>query len=174
MAFVFGGIYLHQTFTECVSYQYAYFNVSICQIWLQAKERPLILFRFLGIFTHKCCISTKLSQIVYLMNINILIRHHARCYCTSGFLTYTGLKFNESLEKLYINNLILLCLKLGQKLFTDISRVSNVFALKLCLDSQALFKNRPTLHTDTNIIILKAQLSKKPPKNHPFSLNCHQ
>ena len=60
--FVFGRIYLHQTFTECVlnqytltftecvSNQWTYFDISTCQMWLQVMERSLILLRFLG-----CC-----------------------------------------------------------------------------------------------------------------------
>ena len=31
-AFVFGNTYFHKTFTECVSNQYANFDVSICQM----------------------------------------------------------------------------------------------------------------------------------------------
>ena len=77
--FAFDSTYLHQTFTECVSNQYTHFNVSTCQMWLQVIEHFLILLRFfLGIFIYlfdnhsclNCCISTKPSQIVSLINVH--------------------------------------------------------------------------------------------------------
>ena len=44
------------------------FDISICHMWLQVMERPLILLRFFWIFSYiiiddclMCCISTKLS-----------------------------------------------------------------------------------------------------------------
>ena len=46
VTFVFGSTYLHQTFTECVSNQYTYFNIFICQMFLQVMERSLIWLRF--------------------------------------------------------------------------------------------------------------------------------
>ena len=46
----------------------------------------LTLLRFLGIFIHnsclKCSIFIKLSQIVCLVNVHILIYHHANCDCS--------------------------------------------------------------------------------------------
>ena len=49
-AFVFSNIYLHQTFIDCVSYQYRYFDTFIGQMWQQVKENSLLAF--LGIFIH--------------------------------------------------------------------------------------------------------------------------
>ena len=34
-AFVSELLYLHKTFTSCMSYQYAHFGLSTCQMWLQ-------------------------------------------------------------------------------------------------------------------------------------------
>ena len=82
--FVFGKVYLHQTFTNYVFNQYIYFDMSICQIWLQIMKRPLILLHFLVIFKDnwnnnsslKCFIFTKLSQIVCLINSHILVNRY--------------------------------------------------------------------------------------------------
>ena len=67
--FVFGNTYFHQTVTECVSNQYAQFDILTYQMSLQVMECPLILKRFFFIFSClNCYISTKLSQIVSLIN----------------------------------------------------------------------------------------------------------
>ena len=50
--FVFGSIYLHQSFPKFVSKQHTHFDILTCQMWLQVMERHLILLRFLGIFIH--------------------------------------------------------------------------------------------------------------------------
>ena len=46
-AFAFGSTYLHQTFTKSVSNQYTHYDISICQMWLEIMEGPLILLRSL-------------------------------------------------------------------------------------------------------------------------------
>ena len=35
-------LYLHQTFTDCVSYQFTHSRMSTCQMWLQIMEDSLI------------------------------------------------------------------------------------------------------------------------------------
>ena len=78
-------LYLHQSFTYCVSNQYANTNISTCQMWLYVMECFLILLRFFANFAHnwrisclKFCIFTKLSRIVSLISTHILICSHAR------------------------------------------------------------------------------------------------
>ena len=39
-------LYLHQTFTDCVSNQYTYVNILSCQMWMQV----MVLFPFFGNF----------------------------------------------------------------------------------------------------------------------------
>ena len=64
-------------------------NSTICQMWLQIMECPLILLRFFWEFSyiineHSCLkyfIFTKHSQIVYLMNVYILVCQHAKYDC---------------------------------------------------------------------------------------------
>ena len=41
---------LYQTFTDFVSNQYTYFDISTCQMWLEVIECRLILMRFFGHF----------------------------------------------------------------------------------------------------------------------------
>ena len=73
--------YLHQTFTEFISNQYTDINLSIYQVWLQVMEHLLILLRFYLEFSYiideySClnyCITNKLSEIVCLINVQILI-----------------------------------------------------------------------------------------------------
>ena len=45
-AFVFGSIYLYQTFTKYMSNQYTYFHILTYPMWLQVMERLLILLCF--------------------------------------------------------------------------------------------------------------------------------
>ena len=41
--FTFGSIYLYQTFTECLSDKYTYFDKMTWQMWVKVMERPMIL-----------------------------------------------------------------------------------------------------------------------------------
>ena len=80
---LFGVLYPHQTFTECVSNQYTPFGVSIYQMWLQVMERLLILFRFFGHYAHNWVKFIKyLHQTtipcVFDKNINILVWQNVR------------------------------------------------------------------------------------------------
>ena len=82
VAFTFGSIYLHQTFTECVSNQYAQYWHARCdrKLW-----KAIWFFSVLWVFSYiiydysclKCCIFTKLSQIVW--KFHILVCQHAKC-----------------------------------------------------------------------------------------------
>ena len=71
----------------CILYEYKYFVIMKCQIWLHAMERLLILLCFFGLFLYiiddfsflKYCILTKFSLIVCLINTHILIYWYARC-----------------------------------------------------------------------------------------------
>ena len=82
-AFAFGSTYLDQTFTECI-YMFWYINIPeltasygiflwfYCVFWS---------FSYI-IIDHSClncCISTKLSRIMHLINTHILICWYARC-----------------------------------------------------------------------------------------------
>ena len=85
---MFGNTYLHLTFTECVSNQNTYFDVWPCQMLLQVIEGRLVLLNFKE-FSYKIdensclkyCIYTQLSQNVCLINVHILVSHHAKCDC---------------------------------------------------------------------------------------------
>ena len=70
-AFVFGSIYLYQTFTDHVSNQYPHFDTWICQMWLQAMEDLLILYIFFWKRQFlKHCTIIKLSQTVQQFEIH--------------------------------------------------------------------------------------------------------
>ena len=80
-------LYLHQTFTDCVSNQYWYVKMSD----MTSSYGTLLDFiAFLRLNIHrlniiddhpwlKYCFITKVSQIVCLINTHILICWHARC-----------------------------------------------------------------------------------------------
>ena len=79
-------LYLHQKFTDYISNRYTHSNISTCQMSQQVMECILILFRLLRIVhtideysSLKCCISTKLLRIVFIINTFILIYWYARC-----------------------------------------------------------------------------------------------
>ena len=67
-AFVFGKTYLHQNFTEYMSNQYAHFDISTCQL-TASYGRPFDFIAFV------------LSQIVCLINVQVLVCQHAKCDC---------------------------------------------------------------------------------------------
>ena len=87
-ALLFGNTYLQLAFTKYVSNKYTHFDISISQMWLLVMEHPLILSRF-WVFSyiiddHSClnyCIFTKLLQIVYLINVHILLCQLAKYNC---------------------------------------------------------------------------------------------
>ena len=87
--FAIGSTSLHQTFTEYVSNQYTHFDILICQMRLQVMEQLLILLCIFWVFSyiidkHSClkyCIFTKLSQIVYLIDVHVLLYEYAKCNC---------------------------------------------------------------------------------------------
>ena len=56
-------------------------NMSKCQMWLQDMDYFLILLRFLRILYKIVKYSCLKYFIFFLMNINILIKSHARCVC---------------------------------------------------------------------------------------------
>ena len=96
-------VYLHQTFTECVSYQYTNFDVSTCQMWLQVMERSLILLCFLGIFTHNLLLF--ISKWVYL--------HQTFTKYVSHEYTHFGISTSQIWLQVMERSLILLCFFLG-------------------------------------------------------------
>ena len=84
-AFAFGSIYLHQTFTECVSNQYTHFYISICQIWLQVMERSFILLRFLSILKHTW--RAFMSEVLYVwLNVPNVIAGYGKFSDSIDFL----------------------------------------------------------------------------------------
>ena len=55
---------LHQTFTDCMCNQNTHFDISICQMWLQVMEGPLILLCsiFWTIWLHQTFTNCMLKQ----------------------------------------------------------------------------------------------------------------
>ena len=45
-------LYLHQTFTDCMSNYNTHVDMSVCQMEMQFMESFIILLRFLGIFIY--------------------------------------------------------------------------------------------------------------------------
>ena len=74
------------------------FVILTCQMWLQVMEHPLILLHFLdfsyifhGHSCLRCCIFTKISQIMCLVNTHIFIYHYTRYMVASfDFVAFIG------------------------------------------------------------------------------------
>ena len=86
LLFGVGRTYLHQTFTECVSIQYTHFRHARCYCRLaKALWFYYVFWVFSYIIDKNSClmyfISTKLSQIMCLINLNTLICQHIKCDC---------------------------------------------------------------------------------------------
>ena len=80
-AFVLGDTNLRQTFTECVSNQYAHFDLWICQMWLQVMERHWFNCVFLSIFIHNW--RALMSEVLHL--------HQIFTDCLSDWYTHFGM-----------------------------------------------------------------------------------
>ena len=79
----------HKNKRHTYKFHRTHFDTSTCQMWLQLMIHHFIKLRFLGIFytlwrpyMSELLYLHKLSQIMWLINVHILVNQYAKCECS--------------------------------------------------------------------------------------------